>query len=600
MREPPAFLTRGVTRASLISLGMDKFAPMKIQLIGRPTITSDQGEDQPVRGHQAWAVLARVLLSPSPLDRRILANDLFPEAEDPLGALRWCLANLRRALNESQALSGDPVIANLPSGTSVDVLDLHARPFGDERVGELLEGIEPRSSPQFSTWLLIERARVAGLVNEKLRKEALQSLASKDYTRAVRLAEQVARRNLFDESAQILLVKTLVDAGLCDAAAAHVEGTERLYLEEVGEKPSPALRGALKRRMNLGDHPSSSTATRSMVEAGRAAVQAGAVDSGLELLRRAAAEAEALHDHQLQAEAVLELGSALVHSVRGYDDEGSILLGQALVLARCSGDGETAATALCELGYVDAMAGRRPSAADHLKAALELAIPAQKVARIQAVMGFNLIDWGRFESGLTHYDQALESARQEQDYRTEIWAFGVGSWGHLAAGRPETAMAWLYRCLEKVDQANWLAFRPFPMALQCEAKMLLGQDPEPLRPELERAFALSCQMCDPCWEAAVARTIGLTFAAVQDFESALGWLANAQKRCTREPDTFVALHLQILADRANMSRRLGHLSQAEWMTRELLSLAARTHADHQVQQAIDNLSFNNAYSPKLQ
>jgi hypothetical protein len=41
-----------------------------------------------------------------------------------------------------------------------------------------------------------------------------------------------------------------------------------------------------------------------------------------------------------------------------------------------------------------------------------------------------------------------------------------------------------------------------------------------------------------------------------------------------------------------MSRRLGHLSQAEWMIRELLALAARTHADHQVQRAMDKLSFS--------
>jgi tetratricopeptide (TPR) repeat protein len=565
---------------------------MKIQLIGKPTITSDQEELRPVRGHQAWAVLARVLLSPRPLDRRRLADDLFPEAEDPLGALRWCLANLRRALNAPQALSGDPVIANLPNGTWVDVLDLTGAVLGDDGTGELLEGIEPRSSPEFSTWLLIERARIAGLVNEKLRKEALQALASKDYRRAVRLAEQVARRNMFDESAQILFVTSLVSAGLCEAAATHVDETERLYLEEVGEKPSSALRGALKRAIIPSDRMPSSAATRSMVDAGRAAVQAGATDTGLELLRRAAAQAEALHDHHLQAEVVLELGSALVHSVRGYDDEGSILLEEALGLAKRCGDDEIAATALRELGYVDAMAGRRPSAADHLQAALELALPAQKVARIQAVIGFNLIDWGQFESGLAHYDQALESARQEQDYRTEIWALGVGSWGQIAAGHPEAAMAWLSRCLEKVDRANWLAFRPFPMALICEARMLLGEEPEALRPELERAFALSCQMCDPCWEGAVARTIGLTFAAAQDVDGALGWLANAQRRCAREPDTFVALLVQILADRADMSRRLGHLSQAEWMTRELLALAARTHADHQVQRAMDKLSFS--------
>jgi hypothetical protein len=44
-------------------------------------------------------------------------------------------------------------------------------------------------------------------------------------------------------------------------------------------------------------------------------------------------------------------------------------------------------------------------------------------------------------------------------------------------------------------------------------------------------------------------------------------------------------------DQAALSRRTGHLSQADWTTRELLALAAMTHADHQVQNALQRLSF---------
>ena len=67
-----------------------------------------------MRGLQAWAVLARVLLSDRPLARRELVGELFPETSDPLGSLRWCLAALRRALQAPDSLTGDPIRPELP------------------------------------------------------------------------------------------------------------------------------------------------------------------------------------------------------------------------------------------------------------------------------------------------------------------------------------------------------------------------------------------------------------------------------------------------------------------------------------------------------
>ena len=48
-----------------------------------------------------------------PLSRRELSAELFPSAVDPLGALRWCLAGLRRALGSAEAFAGDPVVPAL-------------------------------------------------------------------------------------------------------------------------------------------------------------------------------------------------------------------------------------------------------------------------------------------------------------------------------------------------------------------------------------------------------------------------------------------------------------------------------------------------------
>ena len=92
---------------------------VEIRLLGKPAII-DSGEEQPVRGLQAWALLARILLSKQPIDRRDIALELFPDAVDPLGSLRWCLASIRRALKSADAVSGDPIQANLPPGATFD------------------------------------------------------------------------------------------------------------------------------------------------------------------------------------------------------------------------------------------------------------------------------------------------------------------------------------------------------------------------------------------------------------------------------------------------------------------------------------------------
>jgi tetratricopeptide (TPR) repeat protein len=126
--------------------------------------------------------------------------------------------------------------------------------------------------------------------------------------------------------------------------------------------------------------------------------------------------------------------------------------------------------------------------------------------------------------------------------------------------------------------------------LSGESRLRLGDDPKLIQQELERAFALSCQLGDPCWEAAVARTIGLCREACGDFEHALAWFTEARRRCVRETDTYVALLVEILADQARLSATLGRASQANACLREGLSLAARAHMDAHVHRVIQLMS----------
>jgi len=557
-----------------------------IKLLGVPSVRDAAGEIQDIRGHQAWALLARVLLSRSPIDRKTLAGDLFPETVDPLGSLRWCLASLRKALDCPDALRSDPVEANLPADTAVDVLSLASDDFVIEDAGELLEGLEPRCSPEFSTWLLIERERIASTVGARIRKEILKAIASGSHERAIRLAELGARRQPYDEGAHVLLIRSLAKAGKHETAATHAIMTEKRFLEELGEMPSAALRSAA--RPTVASPPagvSAEAVVDTLIQSGKAALTAGAVDAGIDCLRRAANDADKTNDRHLQALAAFELGTALVHAIRGYDDEGSILLRQAIELTRQSGDAGIAASGLRELGYIEALAGRRPAAAQYLAEALEVADGTESLAGIHSVIGFNFVDWGRLDEALGHYGQALEMARSAGNRRREIWALGLGAKGQMAAGDIEGAGAWLNQCLQLISDQGWMSFRPWPIALLSELKLRQGTEPAVLRPELERSFALSCQIADPCWEGAVGRVMALCHMADGEIPEAMTWLGDAARRCRRETDGYAALDVEIRADLAHAALLANQPDEAKAHAREWVALAARAHMDAQVGKA---------------
>ncbi len=564
---------------------------VRIRLIGRPELRDGHGEPVRIRGHKPWALLARVALSERPVSRQQLAAELFPEADDPLGSLRWSLAELRRGVGSAEAFTGDPVEPKLPEDADLDtaaLLDGTFDRFND--LGELLEGVQPKAGPGFDSWLLVERERIAGLVDAQLRQAVLRALSLGDHERATRLAQVGVGRRPFDEGAHVLLVQALVAAG-SEAAAGHVAATEAMFRTELGTPPSPALRSALRPTV-AGPAPGvSARATASaLLDAGLAALDAGAVDAGMECLRRAAAEAERAGDDRLRAATLLELGSALVHAVRGYDDEGAVLLRRAADLGVEASDPSLAARALRELGYTDALVGRRRTAAAYLDEAAGLAGgDAGLMAGIDSVMGFNLSEWGNHREAIERYETAIDLARAAGNPRREAWALGLGARARLLAGEPERAEAWLTASAAIVDDQQWVAFRPWPLALLGEIRLGRGDDPAEVRADLEETFVLSCQLGDPCWEGSSARVLALTYGVAGDSGQALRWIADARRRCTRETDSSAGMEASILASDAELSRRAGEPVRADAAARSLLTLAARTHQDGFVATALELL-----------
>lgn len=560
---------------------------MQIRLLGIPEILSDEGLPCPVRGLQTWSVLARVLLSERPISRRQMAAELFPETVDPLGALRWCLAALRRALGP-EALVGDPVCANLPATCRIDVLDLDADDFDILSAGELLQDSAPDAcGADFETWLLVERARCAARVDARLRRDALAAVAREDATAALRLARHLVNRQPFDEGAHVLLIRGLILIGDTEAARNHAERTEIEFLRELGELPSPALRSAARAR--LADSPLGPTpeaVIRTLLQSGVAALNVGATDAGIDNLRRAATLAATGEGRSLQAEALTELGTALIHSVRSQDDEGVIHLRRAETLALETQNRPLACRAVLEQCYVDALAGRRPDAARLSERALDLAGEnLDCLSTTHAFAGFNLADWGRHAEADRAYDLALASARQGNLSRREGWALGLGAWGKLRANKPDKARDWALSCLDICNRLEWLSFRPWPEAVFAEAALETSADPAEVRHTVQPTLAMACQLSDPCWEAATCRVIALSHQKEGAAARALSWLSRAEGVLGSVTDHYAALMLRIRLDRVRIM--LAQDPEAgQSALRSLIMDAARQYGETELEHAL--------------
>ena len=73
---------------------------LAVHLLGRPRIDRGAAEAYQFRSRKSWALLAYLILSERSAPRSQLASLLFADAKDPVRALRWSLAEIRRALGD--------------------------------------------------------------------------------------------------------------------------------------------------------------------------------------------------------------------------------------------------------------------------------------------------------------------------------------------------------------------------------------------------------------------------------------------------------------------------------------------------------------------
>jgi tetratricopeptide (TPR) repeat protein len=345
---------------------------------------------------------------------------------------------------------------------------------------------------------------------------------------------------------------------------------------ELGVEPSAALRDAAATPAGSPVRlpVSGRAAVASQLEAGRAAIAAGAVQAGIDCLRRACADAAACGDPALRGQALAALGGALVHAVRGRDEEGAAVLHEAIPLATRAGDRATAVTAHRELGLVEVLAGRRQTAEAWLAKASALAETDDQLAAIGGVRGVNATDMGDYPTALRHLQDSVERAGRAANHRQQVWSLAFLGRAHRLRDERSQAAAALAASLELAREQRWMAFLPWPQALKGELELRAGHL-DAAGDELERSWALACQLGDPCWEGMAARGLGLLHASRSDHATSTAWLAEADTRCNRVTDRYQWVSAYVLDAGAAAALDRHDQAAARRQVDALASLAAR-------------------------
>lgn len=553
-----------------------------IQLLGRPIVDDGSGKVHRFRSQKSWALLAYLISAGRPPSRKQLASLLFGAADDPLRALRWSIGEIRRALGEDGSIEGDPVLLRLPAGTSVDVNVVTRGAWGDAVLlpglgQELLEGTAFRDAATFESWLLSERHHLDAGTEAILHEASVGMMTQSNYERAIHYAVRLIGINPLDENHQALLIRLYRLTGDTNAANRQFAACTDLLRTELGTSPGPAVSAALRAMKIRVQGPTDTASVEATVEAGLSAVRAGAIEAGVQSLRNGVAMADAGNRDRLRVTSRLALAEALIHSLRGQDEEGVAALHVADRVGMAINELTLVADARAEIGYVDFLRARYDRAELRLTEARDLGRDSGSaviVAKTEMYLGAIASDRGNYAEATTYLEQALRAARAAGEVRMECFALSMFGRVHLIRHNYEDAARYLDLSLELCARSHWLAFMPWPQALRGEVE--LGQSNAAGASEfLQQAFARACQLGDPCWEGISARGLALAAEAAGQSERAFEILADARIRSNRLADPYVWLDAHILDAQCALGRRHGHSATASWV-RSMESLASRT------------------------
>jgi DNA-binding SARP family transcriptional activator len=520
---------------------------IEIRLLGRPSVLVDGEPAPPPRGAKAWALLAYIVLNHRAHSRPRLAEVLFPGAEDPLGALRWNLAALRRLLSVRESLRGDDITFDLPGTTRLDVhLVESGAPGALDEPGlghDLLEGLAFPDAPVFETWLLTERRRLAHRSSTVLREASLAALARGEYDVAADYATRLVAIDALDEGSHALLIRSHALAGDNAAASEQLERCRGILRGELATEPGPAVLAAAH-----AGHREASTRRavpdRAVVDA-RLAVAwqsflGGAVDHAIDLGRAAVVMADACGDGPARVVTRMFLAAMLSMAVRGWDEAAAAAM-EAVHLGDEFGLAAESATALGVLAGTEMMRGDYGSAIARAQTGLARSDdPGARTVNL-TFLAATAADTGD-ASAVDHSEAAIVAATEFGDPVRIVYANAHHARVLIMRGEAERARAFLVAAM--MAAASALTLQPWVMAMLAEVDVAAG-DLDAASQRAHDALALATTVGVSYQVSLAHRAIALAAAARGDTEGAVAHLTKALDHAHRTTGEGYLFHWPI-------------------------------------------------------
>ena len=505
---------------------------LRVRLLGRPGLEHD-GTSRRLEGHKPWALLTYLLLEPRAPTRRELADLLWSEADDPLGAVRWSLSQVRKAMNPPAEIGErDGRIKIDAEVLVVDAGELLRGEWDESSIddlvrGELLEGMSFGESPSFDTWLQVQRARVATAAADALRWAATL-LSHREPDRALALAERALRSEPFDDVLHELIVEIHTARGDRERARTYVSGLARRYRDELAIEPPASISRPLDRPARTAAEPllRLDVQARALLDIARVRFWAGDSASARDIALRAARQAGESGDRALEARALILGSTTYTGGGLGAAREWTSHLQRALRLANELGDRATVAQIETERGRIAAIEGRYGAAEASFRRARRLAEDigdAREAGWARAMLAVCLADRCEYLPAEEHLRAALPALGWAPH------AMGTLARVLVRTGNAEEGKAFADAAVARAEREGLLPTLPWALVQAGEARLAEG-DLDGATERFTRALTIAQETKNPSWQALALRGLALVAQARNDGDRALPLLREALNR----------------------------------------------------------------------
>jgi ATP/maltotriose-dependent transcriptional regulator MalT len=150
----------------------------------------------------------------------------------------------------------------------------------------------------------------------------------------------------------------------------------------------------------------------------------------------------------------------------------------------------------------------------------------------------NEADRGRHTTAAALLTESAQTAQRAGRTRQQAWSLGILARSLLLSGQAQQARAAADASIALAHRERWNAFLPWSQVMRAQA-MAAADDWDAASREAETAFALACELGDPCWEGMAGCALGLISLHAGDHATSQNWITDARRRCDRVSDRYV-------------------------------------------------------------